>query len=166
MNEFLTDDIECVSTLNGQSVYLIDGIRTIINSVHKNVAKGVVVNDDSSMTDCYVVRIGNYFAHGTTPREAWKDALKKSFLEYPVEDRIKKIIEKYPDLDKKIQHRELFALHNSLTGSCRFGREHFAKEHNINTETGEMSMREFIKITKDAYFGGDIIKQLAKEYGI
>jgi hypothetical protein len=83
----------------------------------------------------------------------------------PVEERIAKVKQDYPDLDAQIDHSTLFSLHNELTGSCRMGREQFAKEHDLDPEHGTMTMREFITLTKDA-FGGDVIRQLAEAYKI
>ena len=42
------------------------------------------------------------------------------------------------------------------------GRQQFAKDHGIDLD-GEMSIKEFIKLTKNAY-GGKIINELEKAY--
>ena len=41
------------------------------------------------------------------------------------------------------------------------GRQQFAKDHNVDLE-GEMTVEEFITLTKDT-FGGDIIRKLEED---
>jgi hypothetical protein len=146
-------------------VYIVDGVQTLIYSVKGNIAKGAIVNSDLTLTDCYIARVGIFFAHGETLRQAHEDAQAKALQNMPVEERIAKVKQDYPDLDAQIEHSTLFSLHNMLTGSCVMGRKEFAKEHDLDPEHGTMSMREFITLTKDA-FGGDVIRQLAEAYKI
>lgn len=54
-----------------------------------------------------------------------------------------------------------FDWHHRLTGSCNMGRQEFAKEHNIDIENGEMTVAEFIKLTRDSY-GGEVIRTLER----
>ena len=158
-------DGDGIKTYNGQKVYMIDDVQTLIYSVSGNYAKGAIVNSDLTLTDCYIAKVGNYFAHGETLRQAYEDAQAKALQNMPVEERIAKVKQDYPDTDKPIEHSELFGLHNVLTGSCVMGRKEFAKAHDLDPEEGTMTMREFITLTKDA-FGGDVIRQLAEAYGI
>jgi hypothetical protein len=144
---------------------MIDGVQTLIYSVSGNYAKGAIVNSDLTLTDCCIAKVGDFFAHGDTLRQAYEDAQAKALQNMPVEDRIAKVKQDYPDPDKPIEHSELFRLHNVLTGSCVMGRKEFVKAHDLDPENGTMTMREFISLTKDA-FGGDVIRQLAEAYGI
>ena len=144
---------------------MIDGVQTLIYSVSGNYAKGAIVNSDLTLTDCYIAKVGDFFAHGETLRQAHEDAQAKALQNMPLEERIAKVKQDYPDPDKPIEHSTLFILHNVLTGSCVMGRKEFAKAHDLDPENGTMTMREFITLTKDA-FGGDIIRQLAEAYGI
>ena len=154
-----------IKIFNGQEVYYIDGVPTLIYSVSGNYAKGAILNNDFTLTDCYIAKAGNYFAHGETLRIAYADAQAKVLQNMSVKERIAKVKQDYPDPDKPIEHSELFRLHNLLTGSCMMGRKEFAKAHDLDPEHGTMSMREFITLTKGA-FGGDVIRQLAKAYSI
>jgi hypothetical protein len=154
-----------IKTYNGQEVYTIDGVQTLIYSVSGNYAKGAIVNSYLTLTDCYIAKVGDFFAHGETLRQAYADAQAKALQKMPVEERIAKVVQDNPDADKPIEHSELFRLHNVLTGSCMMGRKEFAKAHDLDLENGTMTMREFITLTKDA-FGGDVIRQLAEAYGI
>lgn len=142
---------------------MVDGVQTLIYSVKGNIAKGAIVKTDLTLEDCYIAKVGNCFAHGKEVHEAWEDALAKDMKSVPVEERIRRVIAQYPDLDAQIEHALLFNLHSILTGSCRMGREQFAKEHGLDPKSGTMSMREFIAITKDAY-GGEVIKELQRGY--
>lgn len=64
-----------------------------------------------------------------------------------------------------MSNAELYKWHNVLTGSCEFGRNKFAREHDIDIENGSMTVRDFIDLTKEA-FGGQVIKQLKEQYNI
>lgn len=148
---------------NGHKVYFIDGITTIIYSVHDNIAQGAIVSNDLTLTRCYLAKVDDCIAHGDTPHSAYRDAMAKALNRKPIEDRITEFINKYPDFKKKIPATELFVWHNILTGSCEFGRKEFARAHNINLETDKFSPQEFIAKTKNSY-GGENIKLLAKKY--
>ena len=154
-----------VKQYNKQTVYRIDDTPTLIDSVSGNFAKGKILHSDLTLTDCYIARVGNYFAHGETLRQAYADATAKALAYEPIEDRVKRVVEQYPDADEPIEHSELFMLHNILTGSCEFGRRQFAREHNLDPENGKMSMRDFIELTKDAY-GSSNIRLLAEAYNM
>ena len=154
-----------IKTYNGQEVYYIDSVPTLIYSVLGNYAKGAILNNDLTLTDCYIAKNGNYFAHGETLRIAYADAQAKVLQNIPVEERIAKVKQDYPDPDKPIEHSTLFSLHSMLTCSCMMGRKEFAKAHDLDPKNGTMTMREFIMLTKDA-FGGDVIRKLAEAYGI
>ena len=154
-----------IKSYNGHEVYVIDELQTIIYSVHGNIAKGATINQDLTLTDCYIAKYEDYFAHGNTAKQAMLDAQAKAYQDKPVEERIDHVVGKYPDVDVPIEHSVLFSLHNFLTGSCLFGRQEFAKAHSLDPEHGSMTMREFISLTKDA-FGGDNIRQLADAYRI
>lgn len=154
-----------IKSYNGHEVYRIDDMQTIIYSVHGNIARGVTINSDFTLADCYIAKCGDYFAHGDTAKHAMADAQSKAWQNKPIEERIDYVIKKYPDVDALIEHSTLFSLHNFLTGSCLFGRQEFAKAHCLDPESGAMTMREFIHLTKNAY-GGDNIRQLADAYKI
>lgn len=154
-----------IKSYNGHEVYVIDELQTIIYSVHGNIAKGATINQDLTLTDCYIAKYEDYFAHGNTAKQAMLDAQSKAYQDKPVEERIDLVVGKYPDVDVPIEHSVLFSLHNFLTGSCLFCRQEFAKYHSLDPEHGTMTMREFIHLTKDA-FGGDNIRQLADAYKI
>ena len=146
-----------LKSINGKKVYMVDGIATTISHIHGNTAKGTIVNNDLTETPCYIVKEGKYFAHSKTPAEAHQVLQDKLFDKMPTEERIaefwkchKKGI-KYPTKD-------FFEWHHKLTGSCLMGRQQFAKDHGVDLD-GEMTVEEFIKLTKNS-FGGDIIKRL------
>ena len=159
------DSGDGIKSYNGHEVYIIDDMQTIIYSVHGNIARGVTINRDLTLADCYIAKYEDYFAHGETAKQAMADAQSKAYQNKPIEERIGYVVEKYPDVDVPIEHSALFSLHNFLTGSCLFGRKEFAKAHSLDPEHGAMTMREFIHLTKDA-FGGDNIRQLADAYKI
>ena len=150
-------DGDGLKSINGKKIYMVDDIATTVSHIHRNTAKGTIVNSDLTETPCYIVKEGRYFAHGKTLAEANAALQDKFFDEMPAEERIaafwachKKGV-KYPTKD-------FFEWHHKLTGSCLMGRKQFAKDHGVDLD-GEMTVEEFIALTKNA-FGGEIIRQL------
>ncbi len=133
--------------------------------MHRNIAQGFTCKHNRFTVPCYVARVGNYFAHGESAKEALRDAQAKYEQNKPIEERIEDFMEKYPSLDSTAQNSELYAWHNVLTGSCSFGRQQFAEQHGIDIDNGSMSVKEFIMLTQNSY-GGETIKQLYAAYGI
>ena len=152
---------ECgdVKVLNGQPVYLIDGLPTIIISIHNNVANGYIVREDLTLKLCYIAKVGRCSAHGYSVKQALADAQNKYQKHKPIEERLADFNAAFPDRNKKIPARELYKWHNILTGSCEFGRQEFCKDHKIDIDKDLLTVNEFITLTADEY-GGDIITQL------
>ena len=148
---------------NGKKIHLIDDIQTIIYSVHNNIAKCEILCEDLSLKPCYVAKVGNFFAHGETAREALLYAQKKYDDNLPTEEKIRIFIEKYPELNTYVAASELFNEHNFLTGSCEIGRRQFCKNNNIDLKNDQFTVEEFIELTINAY-RGDVIKKLKEEY--
>ena len=150
--------------INGNIVYIIDDIPTIITSVRNNIAKGFIVKSDLQFEPCYIVKENNQFAHGDTLKDAFMSLQEKLYDYSTEEERIEAFKKKFPEYDVKYNNRDLFVYHHVLTGSCRMGREAFVSNKGLSLD-GKTSVREFVKLTQDAY-GGDIIKKLPEAYGI
>lgn len=149
-----------VKELNGETIYIIDNTPTFIDSVHGNYAKGRVLQYDLTTKECFIAKVyGRYFAHGETLKQAFDDAMNKSFQDIPEDERIARFKEQYPDYDVKIPARELFDWHNRLTGSCEMGRNNFVRNHGIDVDNDSFTVREFVELTKNDY-GGQIIKKI------
>ena len=146
-----------LKSINGKKVYIVDGTATTISHIHGNVAKGTIVNSDLTETPCYIVKEGRYFAHGNSLAEANAALQDKLFEEMPAEERIAEFW-KCHKKGVKYPTKDFFEWHHKLTGSCLMGRQQFAKDHDVDLE-GEMTVEEFIALTKNA-FGGEIIKRL------
>lgn len=148
--------------LNGETVYMVDDVPTFIDSVYGNYANGRVLQDDLTTKECFIAKVyGRYFAHGETLKQAFNDAMSKSFQDIPEDERIARFKEQYPDNDVKIPARELFDWHNRLTGSCEMGRNNFVRNHGIDVDNDSFTVREFVELTKNDY-GGQIIKKILK----
>ncbi len=151
-----------IAEYNGAAVYMVDGVPTLIASVRGNLARGQILNSNFTTTPCYVCKIENQFAHGSSLREARDAALEKIFDDKPENERIEAFVSahapgvEYPNTD-------FFSWHHRLTGSCKMGREQFAKDHGIDVEHGSMTPEEFIRLTQNAY-GGGIIRKLKEHY--
>ena len=150
--------------INGNIVYIIDDIPTIITSVRNNIAKGFIVKNDLQFEPCYIVKENNEFAHGDTLEDAFMSLQEKLYDDSTEEERIEAFKKQFPEYDVKYNNRDLFVYHHVLTGSCRMGREAFMSNKGLSLD-GKTSVREFVKLTQDAY-GGDIIKKLPEAYGI
>ena len=143
-------------------VYCIDDIQTIIKTIHGNIAKGLVLNNDLTTTPCFVAKVGNCFAHGNTIKEALTDAQRKHFITMDEEERLFEFVKshkwgvEYPDKD-------FYEWHSNLTDSCKMGRDMFAKEHGLEKLDGKHTVEWFVELTKDAY-GGEIIKRIPDLY--
>ena len=153
-----------VKEINGHAVYVIDNTRTIITSIHGNVAQGFILEHNTKLVPCYIAKDNNHFAHGKTLREAFASLQEKLYDGSTEEERIRAFKRKFPSYDTKYSNQDLFVYHHVLTGSCRMGRESFANSRGISL-SDETTVREFVQLTKDAY-GSDIIKKLPKAYGL
>ena len=151
-----------ISQINGDSVYRIDGVPTIIKSVHGNVAKGFILQTDLTLTPCCIVKGSGQFAHGSDLHEAMAALTDKLFEEMPEGERIAEFVRAHPDKDKPYPNKDLFDWHHRLTGSCMAGRNAFVKDRGLTLE-GETTVTEFIRLTENAY-NGSVIKNLAKAY--
>lgn len=151
-----------IKTFNGNIVDCIDNIPTIITQVRGNIARGYIIKDDLTLFPCYVVRVGNSFAHGETIKDAVVDAEAKEMEEIPIEERIEKFMEIFGSLDSEYIGKKFYDWHHILTGSCRMGRDEFCKAHDIDLKK-KYTVRYFLDITKNSY-GSDIIKQIYESY--
>jgi len=144
-----------ILVINKQKIYDIDSTKTIITSIKGNIAKGFILNNDLSLTKCFIVKIGNYFAHGETLKQALSDANDKYTENEPIENRITLFNNEFNRVDT--YPVSLFSKwHKILTGSCEIGRNSFIKNININRK---YTVDEFIEITENHY-GGENIKLL------
>jgi len=133
------------------------------NVIKGNVAQGRILKADMTWEPCYIVRIGNSFAHGETIHAAQRDAMQKHMSDAPEEERLKMFTDKFPTLDTVVTAKELFDWHNILTGSCMMGRKQWCINHNINVDADTFTVKQFIKLTQNA-FGGRTIKKLTQLY--
>ena len=153
-----------IKEINGQRVYMIDDVPTLIDRVRGDYAKGSILHDDLSLAPCYVARVGNSFAHGDTLHQALADATAKELEDQPIEERIARFVAEFPDPDKAVPFKSLYTWHHVLTGSCTLGRDEFTRSHSLDTAK-DYTPRYFIEIAAQAY-GGEAIRQLAESYGI
>ena len=69
-----------IKEMNGDKVYVIDDVPTIIKSVHDNIAQGFILNNDLTLQPCYIVKEQNKFAHGDTLHDAFMSLDRKSVV--------------------------------------------------------------------------------------
>ena len=153
-----------IKEINGKEIYMVDNIPTIFKSIRNNIAKGFIVKNDLQFEPCYIVKENNQFAHGDTLKDAFMSLQEKLYDDSTEEERIEAFMKQFPEYDVKYDNMDLFVYHHVLTGSCRMGREAFMSNKGLSLD-GKTSVREFVKLTQDAY-GGDIIKKLPEAYGI
>ena len=153
-----------VKEVNGDTVYIVDGVPTIIKSVRDNIAQGFILQRDLTRKPCYIVKEQCVFAHGDTLHDAFTALQEKLYDDSTEEERIEAFRKKFPEYDTPYPNRDLFAYHHVLTGSCRMGRESFCQNKGIDLN-GTTTVREFIELTKGSY-GSEIICKLPVAYGV
>ena len=150
-----------LKSFNGKKVYYIDGIPTVIEKVHRNLAKGFTINTDLTISECFIAKGENKFAHGESSAKAIKALQDKIFESMDTEEKIAAFLKEFQP-DVKYKARLFYEWHHKLTGSCEFGRNSFIKAHGIDLEE-EYTVKEFIEYTKND-FGKEIIRKLAEAY--
>lgn len=148
-----------IKSINGDKVYNIDGVDTIIKSIKGNIAKGFILRNDLTLVPCYIVKNDYFFAHGDTIKAALKSLQEKTDLNLPIPQRIINFKNQFHDFNVKIKAQVLYDWHFKLTGSCKTGRDTFCINNNINIEKDKFTVNEFIALTKDSY-KGEIIELL------
>lgn len=144
---------------NNNKVYYIDHVPTLIYSIKNNIALGAIINSDLSLQNCYIVKNDSYFAHGKSIKEAFQSLQEKVFRNLSEEEILIEFKKVFPIFSEKYPALNLFTWHGILTGSCKLGRESFCKNNNINIESDNFTIYEFITLTKDNY-NGKIIEKL------
>ena len=150
-----------LKSINGDAVFNIDNVLTIIKHTKGNIAKGFILNCDFTYEPCYIVKGNGYFAHGKTIREAQHGLVKKYIEDMDEDEVIGKFMEEF-EPNKKYKGSVFFNWHHYLTGSCLMGREAFVKNHDLNLDD-EFTVDEFIELTINDY-GGEIIGQLKERW--
>jgi len=144
--------------LRGKTVYYIDSIPCHIIALHHNVAKVEVINtSDFTLSDAYVAKYKNCFAHGDTVKKAMSDAVNKHFSTRNIEERIREFKTKFKN-GIKYCATDFYEWHGILTGSCELGRTQFMNQHNIKS-TDEFTIDEFVEITEGAW-GSEVIRRV------
>ena len=151
-----------IAAFCGDPVHEVDGIQTIIRSVHGNAAMGAVLQSDLTLKKCYIVKGGGYFAHGDTLPAAMEALRDKLFEDMPEEERIEAFLREFR-AGIKYPVKLFYDWHHRLTGSCEMGRKDFANTHGIDIENDQMTREEFAELTKGAY-GGEVIRKLIEAF--
>ena len=152
-----------IKSINGETIYIIDSVPTLLDRVKGNVAKGRILKDDLTFEKCYVVKQDGYFAHGKTLREAMTALKDKLFEGMPEEERIAEFIKAHK-WGEQYSAVDFYDWHHKLTGSCDMGRREFAASHGFKvTEDELLTVEEFIKLTENSY-GSGVIRKLEEAY--
>ena len=148
-----------VSAYSGHTVHYIDGLPTLIDRVHGNVARGSILHIDLAAEPCFIVKNERYFAHGSTLEEDREALIEKIMESMDPDEAIEKFMQEFKSDTKAYPASSFYVWHHYLTGSCEAGRNAFARDHGINVSKDLLTVRQFIELTRDAY-GGNIIKAL------
>lgn len=154
-----------IKRINNQTVYRVDNIPTVITYIKGNIAKGYILEFNVYLKPCYIIRHGRYFAHGETIHKAREALEEKLYADMDTEEAIERFAAAFPKTDCPYAAKDFYVWHNRLTGSCEMGRKSFALTHDIDIENDQMTVREFVGLTKDS-FGGGVIRDLAEKMGI
>ena len=151
-----------IKEFNGRKVYDIDNVLTLIYAVKGDAAKGAMLGGDLTLKDCWIAKRGSIFAHGDTLHAAVEAVEAKWRENRPRDERIAEFVKVHPALDEP--YGDLFEWHHVLTGACEFGRRQWCEEHGYKPDDS-ITLRTFLEQTKNDY-GGDVIRQVAREYGL
>lgn len=151
-----------LKSLNGQPVDMIDDVPTILTSIIGNAAKGFIVRHDFSLAPTFVCKQGNAFAHGETLHKAREALLEKLFDDMTTDERIAAFCKEFK-LGVKRPAMDFFSWHHRLTGSCEQGRREFARQHDIDIDSDELTPEEFFDLTRNSY-GSGIIRQTEEAF--
>ena len=151
-----------LKSLNGQPVDMIDNVPTILTRIIGNAAKGFIVRADFSLAPTFVCKQGNTFSHGETLHKAREALLEKLFDDMPTEERIEAFCAEFKPGVKR-PAMDFFSWHHRLTGSCEQGRREFARQHDVDIESDELTPEEFFVLTRNSY-DGSIIRQTEKAF--
>ena len=150
-----------IKSFNGEYIYMIDGVQTIISNIKGNLARGFILNSDLTLSPCYICKGNGYFAHGATLKEA-RLALQEKILEnMDTDETIEKFLSIF-EKNKKYPAENFYEWHHYLTGSCEMGRKSFMQDRNI-TFDDMYTVDEFITLCENSY-GGEIIKELKERW--
>lgn len=101
-------DGDGIKTFNGDKVYIIDDIPTIIKHIHDNVAKGYILNDDFTLTKTFVAKENGKFAHGETLHDAFASLQEKLYDDSTEEERIEAFKSIFQTLLKRYRLKNYF----------------------------------------------------------
>ena len=150
-----------IGSFDGQDVYNVDGMQTIITSIIRNTALGFVLNDDFTLTPCFIAKGNGYFAHGKTLKEAVEALRAKIFENMDTEEAIEAFVENFKK-GESYKGTDFFEWHHYLTGSCLMGRETFVKNKGIDLEQ-TYTVEEFIELCENDY-GSEVISELKERW--
>jgi len=154
---------ERIAVFHGKKVYYVDSIPCIFESVHDTWASILVVSRDYfTSKKAFLAKLDGKIAHGKTIKEAFAAVTEKILDGMDIEEKKASFREKFPLYTEPYPTMDFFTWHHVLTGSCEFGRNQFADEHNINLD-GKMTVKQFCDLTANAY-NGSVIQQLEALY--
>lgn len=144
-----------LKTYNGQPVYIVDRMEMLVYSLRGNIIKGAIINSDLTLQDCFVIKEGNYFAHGASIKEVREN------LMYKILDRDKSEFEGLK-LSDRLNIDTMIQCYRVITGACGFGVKNFV-DNQLNGKLKESyTIREVIELTKNSY-GGDTFRSFFKK---
>lgn len=151
---------EGIKTFCGLHVSIINQTQTVIFAIKGNFARGAILRSDLFTVPCWIAKRGDFFAHGKTIHSAFEAAEAKYRQHLPIEDRIKAFVAAHPDPDAA--YGDLFEWHNTLTGSCEFGRREWCARNGLRPDDS-LTLKDFFRMTKNEY-GGEVIRRVEKMY--
>lgn len=154
---------EKITVFKGRTVYYVDSIPCIFESVHDTWASVIVIDRiDFTTKQAFIAKQDGFFAHGETIRDAFNAVMEKVTESMDDDEKKRLFLEAFPEYETPYKTADFFSWHHVVTGSCEFGRKQFAKEHGIDLE-GEMTVKQFIEMTRSSY-GGEKVAELVNLY--
>lgn len=151
-----------IKTHNGNKVYYINDVPTVIKSINCGIGHGYIIDNNGKSVEKFVAKSYNIFVFGDSFDEVYDKLYEKDRIKEYSEIFINKFVEHFK-LNRKYNFSELAFWHRNLTGACIEGIMLFCKDNNINFENDKMTVQEFLNISKNSY-GKSIVKNIAKIY--
>jgi hypothetical protein len=147
----------------GRSVYYINSIPCVFESVHETWAVvNIIDNDDFTTEKAFIAKFDGYFAHGKTIKDAFAAVTEKAVDSLSFEEKKKNFLKMFPSMVAEYSTMDFYTWHHILTSSCEYGRKSFVKQKGIDLE-GTMTVKRFIELTCGSY-NGNKIKELESMY--
>ena len=100
---------EKIAKFRGQSVYYIDSLPCIFESVHNDWASVQVIDrEDFTLKHAFIAKLDGLFAHGNTIREAFDAVTEKAMENMDDDEKKRRFLESFPEYEMPYKTVDFF----------------------------------------------------------